>query len=235
MVFDEIDAGIGGQTAHAVGETLRRLAGRAQVITITHLPQIASLADRHFRVEKVPGDPTHTRIEPLDADERREELERMLGGADFLATLASGWRSARSRKLGFLPSRHLRTGGRGRSVEPDRREARGAPDPAPPAVGLTRGARPVVRSTGRLATLRRLRTSALHAEHAPSVRRSHDGATASDGVERATLIGRESSRVSRRWQVEAWPRERPRSTSSSPAASSRRSARASPPPRSAGC
>ena len=55
MVFDEIDAGIGGQTAHAVGETLRRFAGRAQVITITHLPQIASLADRHFRVEKVAG------------------------------------------------------------------------------------------------------------------------------------------------------------------------------------
>ena len=87
MVFDEIDAGIGGQTAHAVGETLRRLAGRAQVVTITHLPQIASLADRHFRVEKVPGDPTHTRIEPLEGDERRAELERMLGGADFLATL----------------------------------------------------------------------------------------------------------------------------------------------------
>ena len=87
MVFDEIDAGIGGQTAHAVGETLRRLATRAQVITITHLPQIASLADRHFRVEKVPGDPTHTRIEALGTDERREELERMLGGADFLAAL----------------------------------------------------------------------------------------------------------------------------------------------------
>jgi DNA repair protein RecN (Recombination protein N) len=87
MVFDEIDAGIGGQTAHTVGETLRRLATQAQVITITHLPQIASLADRHFRVEKVPGDPTHTTIVPLGADERREELERMLGGADFLATL----------------------------------------------------------------------------------------------------------------------------------------------------
>ena len=68
MVFDEIDAGIGGETAHAVGETLRRLAERAQVITITHLPQIASVADRHFRVEKVPGDPTHTRIEQLDED-----------------------------------------------------------------------------------------------------------------------------------------------------------------------
>src|SRR5207245_6104078 len=69
IVFDEIDAGIGGETAHAVGETLRRLGERAQVITITHLPQIASLADRHFRVEKIPGDPTHTRIEPLDDGE----------------------------------------------------------------------------------------------------------------------------------------------------------------------
>src|SRR5439155_2910426 len=87
MVFDEIDAGIGGTTAHAVAETLRRLAERAQVLTITHLPQIATVADRHFRVEKVPGDPTHTRIEPLDDAERRDELERMLGGAEFLASL----------------------------------------------------------------------------------------------------------------------------------------------------
>jgi DNA repair protein RecN (Recombination protein N) len=84
MVFDEIDAGIGGRTAHAVGETLRRLAERAQVVTITHLPQIASVADRHFRVEKVPGDPTHTRIELLEDDARREELQRMLGGEEFL-------------------------------------------------------------------------------------------------------------------------------------------------------
>ena len=87
MVFDEIDAGVGGTTAHAVAETLRRLAGRAQVVTITHLPQIATVADRHLRVEKVPGDPTHTRIEPLDDAQRRDELERMLGGAEFLATL----------------------------------------------------------------------------------------------------------------------------------------------------
>jgi len=89
MVFDEIDAGVGGQTAHAVGETLERLAGRAQVLTITHLPQIASLAERHFRVEKVPGDPTHTRIEPLDESERREELQRMLGGQEFLTAVQS--------------------------------------------------------------------------------------------------------------------------------------------------
>ena len=87
MIFDEIDAGIGGQTAHAVGRTLERLAERAQVITITHLPQIASLAGGHFRVEKVPGDPTHTSIQLLDPEQRREELERMLGGQEFLSTL----------------------------------------------------------------------------------------------------------------------------------------------------
>jgi DNA repair protein RecN (Recombination protein N) len=87
LVFDEIDAGIGGETANAVGRALQRLAERAQVITITHLPQIASLADRHFRVEKVPGDPTHTQIEELDGDARRAEIERMLGGQEFLATV----------------------------------------------------------------------------------------------------------------------------------------------------
>ena len=87
LVFDEIDAGIGGQTAHAVAQTLRRLGERSQVVTITHLPQIASVADRHLRVEKVPGDPTHTRIEQLAESDRREELERMLGGREFLSTV----------------------------------------------------------------------------------------------------------------------------------------------------
>src|SRR5213078_821321 len=89
MVFDEIDAGIGGETAHRVAETLRRLAERAQVVTITHLPQIASVADCHFRVEKIPGDPTHTRIGRLGESERREELQRMLGGAEFLSSVQS--------------------------------------------------------------------------------------------------------------------------------------------------
>ena len=89
LVFDEIDAGIGGVTAHAVASTLQRLAERAQVLTITHLPQIASVADTHFRVEKIPGDPTHTRIEELDDLLRREEIERMAGGAEFIATLGS--------------------------------------------------------------------------------------------------------------------------------------------------
>ena len=88
MVFDEIDAGIGGETAHRIADTLRRLAERAQVVTITHLPQIASVAERHFRVEKIEGDPTHTRIKLLDDAERRDELQRMLGGREFLSSVA---------------------------------------------------------------------------------------------------------------------------------------------------
>jgi DNA repair protein RecN (Recombination protein N) len=87
LIFDELDAGIGGRTAHAVGRLLQELGTRAQIVAITHLPQIASLADRHFRVEKVPGDPTHTRIEVLDEGERRGELQRMLGGQEFLSTV----------------------------------------------------------------------------------------------------------------------------------------------------
>ena len=66
---------------------LERLATRAQVITITHLPQIASRAERHFRVEKIPGDPTRTTIAPLGKAERKDEVERMLGGEEFLSTV----------------------------------------------------------------------------------------------------------------------------------------------------
>jgi DNA repair protein RecN (Recombination protein N) len=90
VLFDEIDAGVGGVTAHAVAAALRRLAGRAQVIAITHLPQLARVADVHLLVEKVQGDPTHARIVRLDDDERRAELERMLGGAAFLEAVATG-------------------------------------------------------------------------------------------------------------------------------------------------
>jgi DNA repair protein RecN (Recombination protein N) len=62
------------------------------VLTITHLPQIASVAETHYRVTKLPGDPTHaeltqTVIEPLDDAQRRDELERMMGGKEFISTL----------------------------------------------------------------------------------------------------------------------------------------------------
>jgi DNA repair protein RecN (Recombination protein N) len=96
MVFDEIDAGIGGETAHAVGAMLRELGERAQVVTITHLPQIASVAARHFSVEKVPGDPTHTRITELDESKRPEEIRRMLGGEEFLSLVSPGAGQSRS-------------------------------------------------------------------------------------------------------------------------------------------
>ena len=81
LVFDEVDAGIGGQTARAGGRKLRSLAERRQVLCITHLPQIASLADRHFRIEKRPGGAVaHTVVEQLAGGAVVDELCRMLGG-----------------------------------------------------------------------------------------------------------------------------------------------------------
>jgi DNA repair protein RecN (Recombination protein N) len=80
LVFDEVDAGVGGQTARAVGERLRALAETRQVLCITHLPQIAALAPAHFRIEKSAADETAlTTVEELDGDGVVEELVRMLG------------------------------------------------------------------------------------------------------------------------------------------------------------
>ncbi len=80
LVFDEVDAGVGGQTARAVGERLRGLAAERQVLCITHLPQIASLAAHHFRIEKETGsDLASAAVEPLAGDGVVEELCRMLG------------------------------------------------------------------------------------------------------------------------------------------------------------
>ena len=80
LVFDEVDAGIGGQTARAVGEQLRELASGRQVICITHLPQIASLADRHFTIVKdVSGDTARTTVTQLGRADVVGELVRMLG------------------------------------------------------------------------------------------------------------------------------------------------------------
>ena len=80
LVFDEIDAGIGGNTARAVGERLRRLGDERQVICITHLPQIASLAAVHFRIEKLAEDgATRAEVERVDGEELVAEICRMLG------------------------------------------------------------------------------------------------------------------------------------------------------------
>ena len=82
-MFDEVDAGIGGQTARAVGEQLRALAAGRQVICITHLPQIASLADRHFTIVKdTSADPARTTVTRLERAAVVGELVRMLGADD---------------------------------------------------------------------------------------------------------------------------------------------------------
>jgi DNA repair protein RecN (Recombination protein N) len=88
-IFDEVDAGIGGETATAVGAKLRELGDSNQVLTITHLPQIASEAGTHVVVEKEEaGGRTITRIERIEGEERRRELARMLSGRIDEASLA---------------------------------------------------------------------------------------------------------------------------------------------------
>jgi DNA repair protein RecN (Recombination protein N) len=83
LVFDEVDAGIGGQTARAVGEQLRDLAAARQIICITHLPQIASLADRHFTIVKdTSADTARTSVTRLERAAVVGELVRMLGAED---------------------------------------------------------------------------------------------------------------------------------------------------------
>ncbi len=83
LVFDEVDAGIGGQTARAVGEQLGALAEARQLLCITHLPQIASLADRHFTIVKdTSGDTACTTVSELDRGAVVEEIVRMLGAGD---------------------------------------------------------------------------------------------------------------------------------------------------------
>src|SRR5215208_1575385 len=81
VVFDEIDAGIGGNTARAVGEKLRGLGAERQLICITHLPQVASLANEHFRIFKeAGGESTRATVERVDGEELVAEIVRMLGG-----------------------------------------------------------------------------------------------------------------------------------------------------------
>ncbi len=82
LIFDEVDQGVGGAVADAVGLRLKRLAGGGQVLVVTHSPQVAARADVHWRVSKaVKAERTTTAIVTLDANDRQEELARMLAGA----------------------------------------------------------------------------------------------------------------------------------------------------------
>ncbi len=84
MIFDEIDAGVGGAVAHACGVRLARLARNAQVLVVTHHPQVAALAAHHYRIAKsVQCGTTRTTAEPLPPGARREEIARMLSGAEI--------------------------------------------------------------------------------------------------------------------------------------------------------
>jgi DNA repair protein RecN (Recombination protein N) len=100
LVFDEVDAGIGGRNAAALGERLKRLAAHHQVLCVTHLPQVAAFADAHVHVGKrVLAGRTHTEVHLLDAEERARELAAMLGGEnageEAQAAAAALLRSAR--------------------------------------------------------------------------------------------------------------------------------------------
>jgi DNA repair protein RecN (Recombination protein N) len=84
LVFDEVDSGVGGAVADAVGERLKRLAGAMQVLVVTHSPQVAARGDRHWRVVKTPrGAKMTTQVEALAEPARREEIARMLAGAEI--------------------------------------------------------------------------------------------------------------------------------------------------------
>ncbi len=97
IIFDEVDAGVGGAVADAVGERLARLAKDAQVLVVTHSPQVAARADAHWLVEKTDGaDGVRTKVHTLDTDERVEEIARMLSGAEVTAEA----RAAAARLLG---------------------------------------------------------------------------------------------------------------------------------------
>ena len=82
MIFDEVDRGVGGAVASAIGDRLARLAEQSQVLVVTHSPQVAARAAHHYRIEKSHGgDGTRTTVRKLSTDERREEIARMLSGA----------------------------------------------------------------------------------------------------------------------------------------------------------
>ena len=84
MIFDEVDRGVGGAVASAIGERLARLAEDSQVLVVTHSPQVAARASNHYRIEKSHGpEGTSTTVRKLSAEERREEIARMLSGASI--------------------------------------------------------------------------------------------------------------------------------------------------------
>lgn len=91
MVFDEVDTGVSGRAAQKVAEKMARISRRKQVLCVTHLPQLAAMADTHFSVEKGERDGrTYTEVRRLDREQRRQELARLTGGSHVSQTMLDG-------------------------------------------------------------------------------------------------------------------------------------------------
>ena len=122
MVFDEVDSGVGGAVAEIVGRELAALGRHAQVLCVTHLPQVAALGDRHLRVSKLTdGKTTRTQITPLEGDGRIEEIARMLGGIAITDTT----RAHAAEMLGASKLKASSTSAAGSSVGGNGRKSRG--------------------------------------------------------------------------------------------------------------
>ncbi len=133
LIFDEVDAGIGGRVADVVGRKLRTLGSAFQVLCITHLPQIAAYADTHFQIEKqVAGGRTMTIVRRLDANGRVEELSRMLGGAEITDGIRASAREMLEERRG-APKRKAKA--KGESESPASPKAQKAPRTARPSQG----------------------------------------------------------------------------------------------------
>ena len=88
MVFDEVDTGVSGRAAQKVAEKMARISRHKQVLCVTHLPQLAAMADTHFSVEKGERDGrTYTNVQRLDHEQRKGELARLTGGSHVSETL----------------------------------------------------------------------------------------------------------------------------------------------------
>src|ERR1019366_8133373 len=131
LVFDEVDAGIGGRVADVVGRKLRTLGSVFQVLCITHLPQIAAYADTHFEIEKrVEGGRTRTTVRRLTSDGRVDELARMLGGeavTDGLRRSAEEMLTQRAKAKGESESRIGREGFKGHKGPKVTKDAKARP------------------------------------------------------------------------------------------------------------
>jgi len=127
LIFDEVDAGIGGRVADVVGRKLRTLGSAFQVLCITHLPQIAAYADTHFEIEKrVEGGRTRTTVKRLNDSARVEELSRMLGGAAVTEAVRASAREMLKRRHDGASNRSSSAAQTGTSSQPLATSARQA-------------------------------------------------------------------------------------------------------------